>query len=110
MTMAADNPRGAMFRVILPNQHSRVTNAELFFALVFVFAVTQVSHTLLHHFTPLGAVEVTLRFLAVWCVGGYPARVTNWLNPELTPLRFLMFLMMMGSLVPSCIDPSHLDA
>ena len=47
-----DNPRGAMFRVLVPNQHSRVTNAELFFDLVFVFAVTQVSHTLLHHFTP----------------------------------------------------------
>ena len=31
-----DNPRGAMFRVILPNQPSRVTNAELFFDLVFV--------------------------------------------------------------------------
>jgi low temperature requirement protein LtrA len=38
--MAADNPRGAMFRVIVPNQHSRVTNAELFFDLVFVFAIT----------------------------------------------------------------------
>ncbi|WP_439955502.1 low temperature requirement protein A, partial [Klebsiella pneumoniae] len=45
-----------MFRVIAPDQHSRVTNAELFYDLVFVFAVTQVSHTLLHHFTLLGAV------------------------------------------------------
>lgn len=65
--MAADNPRGAMFRVIVPNQPSRVTNAELFFDLVFVFAVTQISHTLLHHFTPLGAVEVTVLF---WPCGG----------------------------------------
>ncbi|MGT2434672.1 low temperature requirement protein A [Bradyrhizobium betae] len=48
--MAADNPRGAMLRVIVPNQHNRVTNVELFFDLVFVFAVTQVSHTLLHRF------------------------------------------------------------
>nr|WP_283816840.1 low temperature requirement protein A [Bradyrhizobium liaoningense] len=72
MTMAADNPRGAMFRVIAPNQHSRVTNAELFFDLVFVFAVTQVSHTLLHHFTPLGAVHVTVLFLAVWWGGSTP--------------------------------------
>ena len=50
----AENPRGAMFRVTVPNQHSRVTYAELFFDLVFVFAVTQISHTLLGHFTPLG--------------------------------------------------------
>src|SRR4030081_2131708 len=35
----ADNPRGAMWRPI--NQHSRVTYAELFFDLVFVYAVTQ---------------------------------------------------------------------
>jgi hypothetical protein len=50
-----ENPRGAMFRVIVPNQHSRVTYAELFFDLVFVYAVTQISHMLLGRFTPLGA-------------------------------------------------------
>ena len=42
-----DNPRGALFRNHVPNQHSRVTNAELFFDLVFVFAITQLSHALL---------------------------------------------------------------
>src|SRR6266700_681442 len=103
--MAADNPRGAMFRVIVPNQPSRVTNAEL----VFVFAVTQVSHTLLHHFTPLGAVEVTLLFLAVWWVWVYTAWVTNWLNPELTPVRILIFLMMLGGLVLSTSIPGAFD-
>jgi low temperature requirement protein LtrA len=107
--MAADNARGAMFRVILPNQPSRVTNAELFFDLVFVFAVTQVSHTLLHHFTPLGAVEVTLLFLAVWWVWVYTAWVTNWLNPELTPVRILIFLMMLGGLVLSTTIPTAFD-
>ena len=107
--MAADNARGAMFRVVLPNQPSRVTNAELFFDLVFVFAVTQVSHTLLHHFTPLGAVEVTLLFLAVWWVWVYTAWVTNWLNPELTPVRILIFLMMLGGLVLSTTIPTAFD-
>ena len=63
--MPADTARGAMFRPIVPNQHSRVTYAELFFDLVFVFAVTQVSHTLLGHFTPLGVLQVTLLFLAL---------------------------------------------
>ena len=58
--MAVDNERGPLFRPIVPNQHSRVTYAELFFDLVFVFAVTQVSHTLLSHFTPLGAQDVAL--------------------------------------------------
>ena len=52
--MAADNQRGALFRSPAPHQHSRVTYAELFFDLVFVFAVTQISHTLLSRLTPLG--------------------------------------------------------
>lgn len=107
--MAADNPRGAMFRVIVPNQHSRVTYAELFFDLVFVFAVTQVSHTLLHHFTPLGAVHVAVLFLAVWWVWVYTAWVTNWLNPELTPVRILLFSMMLGGLMLSTTIPTAFE-
>jgi len=61
--MAGDNERGALYRPIVPNQHSRVTYAELFFDLVFVFAVTQISHTLLGRFTPLGALQTILLFL-----------------------------------------------
>ncbi|MBR0904316.1 low temperature requirement protein A [Bradyrhizobium liaoningense] len=107
--MAADNPRGTMFRVITPNQHSRVTNVELFFDLVFVFAVTQISHTLLHHFTPLGAVHVAVLFLAVWWVWVFTAWVTNWLNPELTPVRILLFAMMLGGLVLSTTIPTAFE-
>ncbi|QPF82721.1 low temperature requirement protein A [Bradyrhizobium genosp. L] len=105
----ADNPRGAMFRVIEPDKHSRVTNAELLFDLVFVFAVTQLSHTLLHHFTPLGALEVTLLFLAVWWVWVYTTWVTNWLDPELTPVRILLFVLMLGGLVLSTSIPTAFE-
>jgi low temperature requirement protein LtrA len=107
--MAAENPRGAMFRVVVPNQHSRVTYVELFFDLVFVYAVTQISHTLLGRFTPLGAVQVTLLFLAVWWVWVYTTWVTNWLNPELTPVRLLLFLMMLGGLVLSTSIPTAFE-
>jgi low temperature requirement protein LtrA len=107
--MTADNPRGAMFRVILPNQHSRVTYAELFFDLVFVFAVTQLSHTLLNHFTPLGAVHVTLLFLAVWWVWVYTTWITNWLNPEVTPVRVLLFLLTLGGLMLSTSIPTAFE-
>ena len=61
--MAFDSDRGALFRPIMPHQHNRVTYAELLFDLVFVFAVTQISHTLLGRFTPLGAVQTTLLLL-----------------------------------------------
>lgn len=105
-----DNQRGPMFRPIVPNQHSRVTYAELFFDLVFVFAVTQISHTLLGRFTPLGAVQVTVLFLAVWWVWVYTTWITNWLNPELTPVRILLFLLMLGGLVLSTSIPSAFEA
>jgi low temperature requirement protein LtrA len=108
--MAVDDQRGALFRPIVPNQHSRVTYAELFFDLVFVFAVTQVSHTLLGHFTPLGALQTTLLFLAVWWVWVYTSWITNWLNPETTPVRVLLFLLMLGGLVLSTSIPRAFES
>jgi low temperature requirement protein LtrA len=104
-----DNPRGAMFRVIAPDRQSRVTNAELFFDLVFVFAVTQLSHMLLDRFTPLGAVQVTLLFLAVWWAWVYTTWITNWLDPERTPVRILLFLLMLGGLVLSTSIPTAFE-
>jgi low temperature requirement protein LtrA len=98
-----------MFRPIVPNQHSRVTYAELFFDLVFVYAVTQISHTLLAEFTPLGAVHVTLLFLALWWVWVYTSWITNWLDPEKTPVRLLLFALTLGGLVLSTSIPSAFD-
>jgi len=105
--MAADNERGALFRPIVPNQHSRVTYAELFFDLVFVFAVTQVSHPLLGRFTPIGALQITMLFLAVWWVWVYTSWITNWLNPELTPVPVLL---MLGGLVLSTSIPRAFES
>jgi low temperature requirement protein LtrA len=93
----------------VPNQHSRVTYAELFFDLVFVYAVTQISHTLLGRFTPIGAVQVTLLLLAVWWVWVFTAWITNWLNPERTPVRILLFLLMLGGLVLSNSIPEAFE-
>jgi low temperature requirement protein LtrA len=107
--MAADTARGALFRPIVPNQHSRVTYAELFFDLVFVFAVTQISHTLLGNFTPLGVLQVTLLFLAVWWVWVYTSWITNWLDPEKTPVRLLLFALTLGGLVLSTSIPAAFD-
>ncbi len=64
---------------------------------------------LLGRFTPLGAVQVTLLFLAVWWVWVYTTWVTNWLNPELTPVRILLFLLMLGGLVLSTSIPTAFE-
>jgi low temperature requirement protein LtrA len=108
--MVDDGQRGALFRPIVPNQHARVTYAELLFDLVFVFAVTQISHTLLAQFTPLGALQTTLLFLGVWWVWVYTSWVTNWFNPELTPVRILLFLLMLGGLVLSTSIPKAFES
>ncbi len=52
------------------SESARVTYVELFFDLVFVFAVTQLSHGLLHHLTLAGAVETGMLMMAVWWVTG----------------------------------------
>jgi low temperature requirement protein LtrA len=108
--MAADTQRGALYRQVAPHQHSRVTYAELFFDLVFVFAVTQISHTLLGRLTPLGLAQTTLLFLAVWWVWVYTSWITNWLNPELTPVRILLFMLMLGGLVLSTSIPQAFES
>jgi low temperature requirement protein LtrA len=108
--MAGDDQRGALFRPIMPDQHARVTYAELLFDLVFVFAVTQISHTLLGRFTPLGALQTTMLFLAVWWVWVYTSWITNWLNPETTPVRVLLFLLMLGGLVLSTSIPKAFES
>ncbi len=108
--MATGEHRGSLYRVNAPHQHSRVTYAELFFDLVFVFAVTQISHTLLAHFTPLGVLQTALLFLAVWWVWVFTCWVTNWLNPEKTPVRVLLFSLMLGGLVLSTSIPQAFES
>jgi low temperature requirement protein LtrA len=108
--VADEHQRGALYRQYAPHQHSRVTYAELFFDLVFVFAVTQISHTLLGRLTPLGVLQTTLLFLGVWWVWVYTSWITNWLNPELTPVRILLFLLMLGGLVLSTSIPQAFES
>ena len=78
---------------------------ELFFDLVFVFAVTQLSHYLLEHHTLIGAVQTLVMFLAVWWVWMYTAWATNWLDPDLAPVRLMLSVLMVLGLVLSSSIP-----
>ena len=49
----SESAQRSMLRPRTPRGHHRVTPVELFFDLVFVFAVTQISHALLKDFSPL---------------------------------------------------------
>ncbi len=54
-------------------EEAKVSSAELFFDLVYVFAITQLSHHLLEHLDPLGALQTLLLWFAVWLAGSTPA-------------------------------------
>jgi low temperature requirement protein LtrA len=86
-----------------------VTNVELFYDLVFVFAVTQLSHGLLEHRTPLGATQIALLMLAVWWAWIDTAWITNWLDPERGAVRLLLFVLMLTGLVLSASIPKAFE-
>ncbi|NHO32774.1 low temperature requirement protein A [Acetobacter fallax] len=86
-------------------QHARVTNEELFFDLVYVFAITQISHGLLHHLTPLGALQTAVLWFAAWLGWQYAAWVTNWFDPRTPAIRGLIFATMALALLVGASAP-----
>jgi len=103
--MAKAQKPGALLRERVEHQHARVSYVELFFDLVFVFAITQISHTLLEHFSALGLAQAAFLLGAVWWVWIYTSWVTNWLDPEQAPVRLMLFVLMLFGLVMSCSVP-----
>ncbi|HEX6396671.1 MAG TPA: low temperature requirement protein A [Steroidobacteraceae bacterium] len=88
------------------DHRAHVTNVELFFDLVFVFAVTQLSHTLLEHLSLAGALQTAFLLLAVWWVWMYTCWFTNWVDPDRPTVRMLMFVMMLAGLLMSAAIPN----
>jgi low temperature requirement protein LtrA len=88
----------------------RVTNVELFFDLVFVFAVTQLSHYLLTRQASGGgarsALLAALLLAMVWLLWAYTTWVTNWLDPDQMPVRLLLLGLAMVSLLYSAALPA----
>ncbi|OYW16083.1 MAG: low temperature requirement protein A [Novosphingobium sp. 12-64-8] len=85
--------------------HAPVSYLELFFDLVYVFAITQVSHTLLHHLSWGGFAQAIVLFLAVWWAWMYTTWAANWANPERVPVRLMLLGAMLSSLLMSVALP-----
>jgi low temperature requirement protein LtrA len=83
----------------------RTTSLELFYDLVFVFAVTQVSHHLLDDLTWRGAGQSLLLLLVVWWSWNYTTWVTNELDPDSPVVRLLMIALMLASLLMAAALP-----
>ena len=86
-------------------EEQRATPLELFFDLVYVFAITQLSHLLLDHLTVEGALETLFLLLAVWWAWIYTTWVTNWFDPDRLPVRLMLVAVMLASLVMSVAIP-----
>jgi low temperature requirement protein LtrA len=93
-----------------PAASGRVTNIELFFDLVYVFAVTQLSHYLLAHQTLIGALRAGLLLIMVWTLWVYTTWVTNWLDPQRIPVRLMLLGLAGASLVMSAALPGAFGA
>lgn len=107
MTSAAHPPAATGSAWLRPRDghHARVTFEELFFDLVYVFAVTQVSHELLHHLTGAGVAEALILWFAVWLGWQYTCWFTNWFDPRLPRVRAVLFGTMLLGLVAACAIP-----
>ncbi|TFC54588.1 low temperature requirement protein A [Cryobacterium sp. TMB3-1-2] len=88
----------------------RVTYVELFFDLIFVFALTQLSRYLYENQSWEGALESAMLVLALWWVWVYTTWVTNWLDPAKLPVRGVVLgLSLVGFVVSVSIYESFGD-
>jgi low temperature requirement protein LtrA len=86
-------------------EQQRATALELFYDLVFVFAVTQVSHLLLGHLSWTGAGQAALVLLVVWWAWNYTTWVTNELDPDSVVVRLLLIALMLASMLMAIAIP-----
>ena len=85
----------------------RVSSLELFFDLVFVFTITQLTSLLAADgVTAEGALRVLLGFSVLWWMYGGYAWLTNARTPSRTPERVLLLLGMAGFLVIGMAIPA----
>src|SRR3954451_19134585 len=93
------------FQRVRDGQEQRTTPLELFYDLVFVFAITQVSHLLLAHLSWEGAGQAALVLLVVWWSWNYTTWVTNELDPDSIVVRLLLIALMLASLLMAIAIP-----
>jgi low temperature requirement protein LtrA len=82
-----------------------ITVVELFFDLVYVFAVTQLSHVLIHDLSWGGAAHTAFLLLVVWWAWIYTTWMVNWFDPASAPVRLVLIGVMGASLILAAALP-----
>lgn len=92
------------------NKIASVSFSELLFDLIYVFAVTQLSHYLLHHLNWVGLIQQMILWFAVWLAWQHTTWVTNWFNPKTKFIRILLFcIMLIGLIMAAAIPEAFAD-
>jgi low temperature requirement protein LtrA len=84
----------------------RTTTVELFFDLVYVFAVTQLSHLILDDLSVAGVARAAFLLLVVWWAWIYTTWMANWFDPgSSSAVRGVLTAVMLGSLLMAAALP-----
>ena len=99
-------------RYIRPRgREQRATFFELFFDLVYVFAVTQLSHHLLGAgLTWTAAAQTALMLIAVYWAWNYTTWMANWFDPDTNAVRLILIVVMLASLLMAVAIPEGFGA
>lgn len=81
------------------------TVVELFFDLVYVYAVTQLSHLLIGDLSWAGAGRTAFLLLVVWWAWIYTTWMVNWFDPGSHKVRLVLMFVMLASLLMSAAVP-----
>src|SRR4051794_3350809 len=81
------------------------TTVELFFDLVYVFAVTQLSHQILDDLSVAGIARAAFLLLVVWWAWIYTTWMANWFDPASPAVRGVLAAVMLASLLMAAALP-----
>jgi low temperature requirement protein LtrA len=81
------------------------TTVELFFDLVYVFAVTQLSHQILGDLSVAGIARAAFLLLIVWWAWIYTTWMANWFDPASPAVRGVLTAVMLVSLLMATAIP-----
>src|SRR3954470_4695234 len=86
------------------------TTVELFFDLVYVLAVTQLSHLLIEDLSWAGAGHAAFLLVVVWWAWIYTTWMVNWFDPASTRVRLVIVACALASLIMSAALPEAFGA
>lgn len=88
----------------------RTTSTELFFDLVYVFTITQLSHYLAKNLSWQGVGRTAVLLGLIWLVWIYTVWAGNWLHPDRAPVRTTLLVVTLGSLLLAAALPTAFGA